>query len=54
MVEENPCSGVYNNILGTYNMVEQSIKNNFKDYNFHKLYKELLNFCTLDLSSFYF
>ena len=25
-----------------------------KSYNFHKLYKELLNFCTLDLSSFYF
>ena len=25
-----------------------------KEYNFHKLYKELLNFCTLDLSSFYF
>ena len=29
-------------------------KDNFKNYNFHKLYKELLNFCTLDLSSFYF
>ena len=25
-----------------------------KNYKFHKLYKELLNFCTLDLSSFYF
>ena len=25
-----------------------------KNYNFHKLYKEPLNFCTLDLSSFYF
>ena len=24
------------------------------NYNFHKLYKELVNFCTLDLSSFYF
>ena len=31
-----------------------SIDKNFNDYNFHKLYKELLNFCTLDLSSFYF
>ena len=29
-------------------------KENLKNYNFHKLYKELLNFCTLDLSSFYF
>src|SRR5210317_954331 len=26
----------------------------FKNYNFHNLYKELLNFCTVDLSSFYF
>ena len=24
------------------------------NYNFHKLYKELLNFCTVDLSAFYF
>ena len=31
-----------------------SIKENLKNYNFHKLYKELLNFCALDLSSFYF
>ncbi len=30
------------------------IKNNLKDYNFHKLQKDLLNFCALDLSSFYF
>ena len=27
---------------------------NFKIYNFHNLYKELLNFCTVDLSAFYF
>ena len=27
---------------------------NFKSYNFHNLYKELLNFCTVDLSAFYF
>tara|TARA_Y100000591_G_scaffold239725_1_gene210352 strand:+ start:117 stop:2831 length:2715 start_codon:yes stop_codon:yes gene_type:complete len=27
---------------------------NFKNYDFHNLYKELLNFCTVDLSSFYF
>ena len=30
------------------------IKKNLENYNFHKLYKELLNFCSLDLSSFYF
>jgi len=34
--------------------LDESVKENLKNYNFHKLYKELLNFCTLDLSSFYF
>ena len=34
--------------------IDKSVKDNLKNYNFHKLYKELLNFCTLDLSSFYF
>ena len=32
MVEINPCSGVYNNILGTYNMVKQSINNNVETF----------------------
>ena len=27
---------------------------NFEMYNFHAMYKDLLNFCTLDLSAFYF
>ncbi len=35
-----------------------SLNNNFKkyfeNYDFHNLYKELLNFCTVDLSAFYF
>ena len=26
----------------------------FREYNFHKLYKELVNFCSLELSAFYF
>ena len=26
----------------------------FQSYDFHNLYKELLNFCTVDLSAFYF
>jgi isoleucyl-tRNA synthetase len=34
--------------------LDKAVKENLKNYNFHKLYKELLNFCTLDLSSFYF
>jgi isoleucyl-tRNA synthetase len=34
--------------------IDLSVKENLKNYNFHKLYKELLNFCSMDLSSFYF
>ena len=34
--------------------ISRFVEFNLKNYNFHKLYKELLNFCTLDLSSFYF
>jgi len=41
-------------ILHKLHEVDKSVKNNLKNYNFHKLSKELLNFCTLDLSSFYF
>ncbi len=36
-----------------YNLNFKFIKY-FKDYDFHNLYKELLNFCTVDLSAFYF
>ena len=41
-------------ILHRLYTVDQSVKENLKNYNFHKLYKELLSFCALDLSSFYF
>jgi isoleucyl-tRNA synthetase len=41
-------------ILHKLYVINQSVKDNLKNYNFHKLSKELLNFCTLDLSSFYF
>ena len=34
--------------------LDSLVKENLRNYNFHKLYKELLNFCALDLSSFYF
>jgi isoleucyl-tRNA synthetase len=34
--------------------LNESFKNYFKSYDFHNLYKELLNFCTVDLSAFYF
>ena len=36
-----------------YNLNE-TFKKYFKNYDFHNLYKELLNFCTVDLSAFYF
>ncbi len=41
-------------ILHKLYTINSSIEDNVRNYNFHKLYKELLNFCTLDLSSFYF
>ncbi len=41
-------------ILGKISHLDSSIKENLKNYNYHKLYKELSNFCSLDLSSFYF
>ena len=34
--------------------LNDSFRNNFSEYNIHILYKELLNFCSLDLSAFYF
>jgi isoleucyl-tRNA synthetase len=36
-----------------YNLNE-NFKKYFKNYDFHNLYKEILNFCTVDLSAFYF
>jgi len=41
-------------ILHKIYVIDKSVKNNLNNYNFHKLSRELLNFCTLDLSSFYF
>jgi isoleucyl-tRNA synthetase len=34
--------------------LNENFKNYFNNYDFHNLYKELLNFCTVDLSAFYF
>ena len=34
--------------------LNKKFNNYFKNYDFHNLYKELLNFCTVDLSAFYF
>ena len=41
-------------ILHKLLIINETVETHLKNYNFHKLYKELLNFCTLDLSSFYF
>jgi len=35
-------------------LLSEAFKKNFNSYTFHNLYKELLNFCTVDLSAFYF
>ena len=35
-------------------ILNHNFNNYFKNYDFHNLYKELLNFCTVDLSAFYF
>ena len=35
-------------------LLDSNFKKYFKNYDFHNLYKELLNFCTVDLSAFYF
>ena len=41
-------------ILHKLSVIEELFNDCLNKYNFHKLYKELLKFCTLDLSSFYF
>ncbi len=41
-------------ILHRLYTMSEHVSDNLNNYNFHKLYKELLSFCTLDLSSFYF
>ena len=35
-------------------VLNNNFKKYFSNYDFHNLYKELLNFCTVDLSAFYF
>jgi len=41
-------------ILHQIFLLNKNFKKYFKEYNFHKLYKELVNFCSLELSAFYF
>ncbi len=41
-------------ILHKIFVLNERFQKYFKSYDFHNLYKELLNFCTVDLSAFYF
>jgi isoleucyl-tRNA synthetase len=41
-------------ILHQIFLLNEKFEKYFKEYNFHKLYKELVNFCSLELSAFYF
>ncbi len=41
-------------ILHKIYLLNEKFETYFKEYNFHKLYKELVNFCSLELSAFYF
>ena len=41
-------------ILNQIYNINEKFHNNFNQYNFHSLYRDLLNFCTIDLSAFYF
>jgi len=41
-------------ILHQIFLLDKKFETYFKEYNFHKLYKELANFCSLELSAFYF
>jgi len=41
-------------ILHQIFILNKKFEKYFKEYNFHKLYKELVNFCSLELSAFYF
>ena len=53
-IDYNSFSELERYILGRLFYLNKTVKENLKNYNFHKLYKELLNFCSLELSSFYF
>ena len=41
-------------MLHKISVLNENFHKNFDNYTFHNLYKELLNFCTVDLSAFYF
>ena len=53
-LDVNKFSDLEKYILHKLFSIDILIEKNLSNFTFHKLYKELLNFCTLDLSSVYF
>tara|TARA_B100000700_G_scaffold102853_1_gene115967 strand:+ start:2587 stop:5313 length:2727 start_codon:yes stop_codon:yes gene_type:complete len=53
-VELNKLPELEQYMLHKVYLLSLAFQKNFKSYTFHNLYKELLNFCTVDLSAFYF
>jgi len=53
-IDINSFSELERYILDRLFHLDKAIEENLQNYNFHKLYKELLNFCSSELSSFYF
>ena len=41
-------------LLHRVNEVNNSVREKIEGYNFHSIYTEIHNFCTIELSSFYF
>jgi isoleucyl-tRNA synthetase len=53
-LEVNALSELEQFMLNRIYKLNNKFHNYFKNYDFHNLYKDLLNFCTVDLSAFYF
>jgi Isoleucyl-tRNA synthetase len=53
-IEVNELPELEQYMLHKISVLNENFHKNFGNYTFHNLYKELLNFCTVDLSAFYF
>ena len=53
-IEVNKLPELEQYMLHKITILNENFHKNFDNYTFHNLYKELLNFCTVDLSAFYF
>ena len=41
-------------VLHRLTEVDEKVRSGFDDYNYHRVYNALYNFCSVDLSAFYF